>query len=128
MSSQRNAAATAPLYVVALAFVWIVTGCSSGTSSGTSTPSMISVEVNGSDGVHFSGNLGDQISREEFTDVPVPKKLELQGPIGSVILTVRKVESDGLISVRVLRDGIEVASTETTAPFGTINLTIPEAD
>ncbi len=128
MSSQRAAAAKAPLYALILAFMWIVTGCSSGSSSETSTQSMITVEVSGSDGVHFSGNLGDQISREEFTDVPVPGNLELEGPIGSVILTVRKVESDGLISVKIYRDGIEVASSETSAPFGTINLTVREAD
>jgi hypothetical protein len=83
-------------------------------------PANLVVEISGSPGVTFQGSLGT---------APASKSIEGQVPAQFAVTTavavavaVTKEQEEGELTVRILRDGREVAHQTTSQPFGTVTL------
>jgi hypothetical protein len=83
-------------------------------------PVHVVVEISGTPGTKFEGSLGTPQSARSISG-RIPAEYEAETAV-AVAVSATKTDEDGELTVRVLKDGREVASRTTTAPFGTVLL------
>jgi hypothetical protein len=84
------------------------------------SPVALVVEVAGTPGVAFEGSIGTAPSSKSI-DGQVPAQFTVETAV-AVAVTATKKQEDGELTVRVLRDGRELARRTTSSPYGTVLL------
>jgi hypothetical protein len=120
----RLLAARLSLFLLLLAVP--VAGCSSRSAAPPPAPEAIRpvrVEIGGTPGVRFEGTFGELPEAKAITgETPASFSLEMRR---GVFVRVQKAVQGGQLTVRLLINGVEVASAVTTKPFGLVALTYP---
>jgi acyl-CoA thioesterase len=83
-------------------------------------PVRVVVEITGTPGTGFEGSLGTAPSQRAISGT-VPAEYAVETAV-ALAVSATKTDENGELTVRVLRDGREVARRTTTAPFGTVLL------
>jgi hypothetical protein len=111
--------------LTAFLFAGALSGCSAATfvpehQETPPAPVNFVIEISGTSGVSFEGSLGTASASQKI-EGQVPVQFTVTTAIAVVTTVTKKVE-DGDLTVRVLREGQEVARRTTSAPFGTVIL------
>lgn len=118
--------AARPVLFLLLLAVAGAAGCSSRSAAPPSVQEVarsVRLEIDGTPGLRFEGTFGEPPQAKTITGaIPASFSLEMRR---GVFVRVQKAVQGGKLTVRLLINGVEVASGATTKPFGLVALAYP---